>query len=143
MVSPLPKVIPRPGKSIGMYAASCDRVVLVLQEIVSRLKIQPFLQEEIFMWQEMMFFWQEEISSSQKILLIFYQKFTAEYQCQKCTFNQGKNVFFECELINEKIYGTEGGVLGEGHFLDWGEWLGQRANVDSPAYSIHVKVSVT
>ena len=100
-----------------------------LQEIVSRLKIQPFLQEEI--------------SSSQKILLIFYQKFTAEYQCQKCTFNQGKNVFFECELINEKIYGTEGGVLGEGHFLDWGEWLGQRANVDSPAYSIHVKVSVT
>ena len=29
MVSPLPKVIPSPSKSIGMHAASCDRVVLV------------------------------------------------------------------------------------------------------------------
>ena len=35
MVWPLPKVIPLPSKTIGMHAASCDRVVLVLFE-------QPF-----------------------------------------------------------------------------------------------------
>ena len=34
MVSPLPKVIPLPSKSIGMHAASCDRVVLVYYQII-------------------------------------------------------------------------------------------------------------
>ena len=31
MVSPLPKVIPLPSKSIGMHAATWDRVVLVFK----------------------------------------------------------------------------------------------------------------